>query len=112
MDFDISNEPETLADDLENEDILAALGVEINASNEDDITNLKNVRPRAEVRTAEEIGRHTPCKEFDIFKPLFVKVQQEIKSGIRTTRPYKDDATVGEGYFYSFRTIALHSRTR
>ena len=98
--LDASNEPAVLEEGLDNEGILEALGVEVETQDENDITNLQNVKTRAEVRAAEEIGRHTPCEDFDTFKPLFSAVQQEIKSGIRTTRPYKDDATVGEGYFF------------
>ena len=98
--LEVGSEPETLVEDLDDEDILAALGVEINAKDENDITNLQNVKTRAEIKAAEKIGQHRPCQDFEIFKPLFVKVQQDIKSGIRTTRPYKDDATVGEGYFF------------
>ena len=98
--LDASNEPAALGEDIDDKDILEALGVGIEAKNENDITNLQNVKTRAEIRAAEEIGRHTPCEDFETFKPLFSAVQQEIKSGVRTTRSYKDDATVGEGYFF------------
>ena len=97
--LEASNEPEKLNKSLANEDILAALGVEVDAK-ENDITNLQNVKTRAEIRAAEEVGRHKPCEDFEKFKPLFINVQNEIKSGVRSTRPYKDDATVGEGYFF------------
>ena len=52
-------EPETLVKDLDDEDILAALGVEINAKDENDITNLQNVKTRAEIKAAEKVGQHT-----------------------------------------------------
>ena len=98
--LDASHVPAVLEEGLDDADILAALDVDVEAKDENDITNLQNVKTRAEVRAAEEIGRHTPCEDFDTFKPLFSAVQQEIKSGVRTTRSYKDDATVGEGYFF------------
>ena len=98
--LDAINEPAALGEDIDDKDILEALGVEVEAKDENDITNLQNVKTRAEIRVAEEIGRHTPCEDFETFKPLFSAVQQEIKSGVRTTRSYKDDATVGEGYFF------------
>ncbi|MDB2468551.1 GIY-YIG nuclease family protein [Alphaproteobacteria bacterium] len=98
--LDARNEPAALGSDLDDKDILAALGVEVEAKDENDITNLQNVKTRAEIKAAEEVGRHTPCEDFETFKPLFTAVQQEIKTGVRTTRPYKDDATVGEGYFF------------
>ncbi len=34
---------------------------------------------------SEEMGRHTPCADFDTFKPLFKDVQQELKAGLRST---------------------------
>lgn len=98
--LDASHVPAVLEEGLDDEGILEALGVEVETQDENDITNLQNVKTRAEVRAAEEIGRHTPCEDFDTFKPLFNAVQQELKSGIRNTRPYRDDAAVGEGYFF------------
>ena len=98
--LDAINSPALLEEGLDDADILAALGVDIEAQDENDITKLQNVKPRAEVKAAEKIGQHIPCENFDTFKPLFIAVQQELKSGIRNTRPYKDDASVGEGYFF------------
>ncbi len=98
--LDASNATQVLDESLDNEDILAALGVEVDNNDENDITNLQNVKARAEIKAADEVGKHKTCEDFEIFKPLFTNVQQELKSRIRSTRPYKDDATVGEGYFF------------
>ena len=67
--MEAGSEPETLVKDLDDEDILAALGVEINAKDENDITNLQNVKTRAE-EAVEKVGQHTLCQDFEIFKPL------------------------------------------
>jgi len=98
--LDASHMPAVLEEGLDDADILAALGVDVEPKDENDITNLRNVKTRAEVRAAEKIGRHTPCEDFDTFKPLFSAVRQEIKSGIRNTRPYKEDAKVEVGNFF------------
>ena len=98
--LEAKSEPERLDESLDNEDILKALGVEFDSKDKNDITNLQNVKTRAEIRAAEEVGKHKICEDYEIFKPLFDNVKQEIKTGIRTTRKYKDDATVGEGYFF------------
>ena len=71
--------------------LLAELGISAQTS---DITELKHVRSRAQVRAAEDIANRERCEDFDIFKPLFDKVQQEISAGIRETRPFKDDASI------------------
>ena len=65
--LDTSNEPAALGNDLDDKDILAALGVEVEAKDENDITNLQNVKTRAEIKAAEEVGRHTPCEDFETF---------------------------------------------
>ena len=80
--------------------LLAELGVEVPSGEDDDISKLKHVKPRAEVRAAEDIASRTPCKNFDQFKPLFLRTQQEIKSGTRETRRFERDASVVEGEFF------------
>jgi len=84
-------EPEVL-DDAE---LLAQLGVQ--APHDGDVTYLKHVKPRAEVRAAEEIASRSPCRDFEKFKPIFEAVQKELESGIRVTQPFKDFAEIREG---------------
>lgn len=64
------------------DDLAAELG---GVTGADDITVLRHVRTNAEKRAAEEIAQRTPCADFDDFKPLFERVQREIKEGIRET---------------------------
>jgi len=84
-------EPEVV-DDTE---LLSQLGVQ--TPHEGDVTHLKHVKPRAEVRAAEEIASRTPCKEFEKFKPIFVAVQDELDRGLRQTQPFRDFAEIREG---------------
>lgn len=51
----------------------------------DDITVLRHVRTSADKRAAEEIAQRKPCEDFETFKPLFERVQRELKEGIRET---------------------------
>ena len=85
----IAEPPEKYTSDKE---LLADLGVE--APKDGDVTFLKHVKPRAEVRAAEEVASRNICEDFDKYKPIFEAVQQELKSGVRITRPFKDDAEV------------------
>ena len=48
---------------------------------------LRHVRASSEKRTAEEIANRIVCEDFDSFKPLFERVQRELKSGIRQALP-------------------------
>jgi hypothetical protein len=77
------------------EALLAELGV--SAEPADDLTKLVHVRPREEIKAAEEVAQRNLCKDFDVFKPLFAKVQQDIESGLRPTIPYKDNADTKKG---------------
>ena len=51
------------------------------------ITELRHVRASAEKHAAEEIANRTVCADFDTFKPLFERIQRELKSGIRQALP-------------------------
>ena len=75
--------------------LLAALGVPAEPAN--DIVKLVHVRPRDEIKAAEEIAQRNPCKDFANFKPLFDRVQSELLSGARQTLPYKENADAKTG---------------
>lgn len=77
------------------EALLAELGVSTEPV--DDVTKLVHVRPREEIKAAEEVAQRNRCEDFEVFKPLFEKVQQELSSGERRTLPYKDNAEVKKG---------------
>ncbi len=53
-----------------------------------DLSELRHVRSRAEIRAAEEIGSRQPCLEFEIYRPLFKAVQEHLQKGIRRTIPF------------------------
>ena len=84
--------------DLDDDALLAELGV-VDAG-ENDITKLTHVKTRAEIRAAEEIARRIPCLEFDKFKALFIKIQEELDSGIRKARPFELKAEIRPGGFF------------
>jgi hypothetical protein len=77
------------------EELLEALGVESTDNN--DLTQLKNVRSRAEIKAAEEIARRQPCEDFDEFRPVFDQVQSELDSGLRITERYQAEGSIGLG---------------
>lgn len=85
-------------ENLDDDALLEALGVA--QSIESDIRHLKHVRPRAEIRTAEEVAQRTVCADFDTFKPLFEQVQHELKHGVRKALRFKEDASVEAGNFF------------
>jgi len=74
---------------MDEDELLAELG---GTSGLSDITQLRHVRASAEKRAAEEIANRQKCEDFAAFKPLFEGVQADLKSGMRTTRPFVKDA--------------------
>lgn len=75
-------------DELDEDALLAELGVNAASSDEADITVLRHVRSSSEKQAAEEIASRTPCADFPTFKPMFEQVQKELDGGIRQTRSF------------------------
>ena len=84
-----------LNEEPSDEELLSSLGVELEP--EDDVTQLVHVRTRDEIKAAEEIAKRNPCADFDKFRPVFEKLQSDLKSGERRTLKYKDNAEVKTG---------------
>lgn len=82
-------------EELTDEELLTSLGVEVAPLS--DVTKLVHVRPREEIKAAEEIAQRNPCKDFDRFQPIFEKVQRELENGQRRTLKYQDNAEVKKG---------------
>jgi hypothetical protein len=85
----------TTEKDLTDEELLASLGIDADSQN--DVTQLKHVRSRQEIKAAEEIAQRTPCEDFEDFKPIFDKVQNELKIGERQSLKYQDNAAINQG---------------
>ena len=83
---------EPVSDEISDAELLAALGIDLNA--DDDLTQLKHVRSRQEIKAAEEIAQRTPCRDFARFKAQFQQVKIDLKIGDRKTIKYQDDATI------------------
>ncbi len=79
------------------DELLAELGV---APLKSDVTKLLHVRSREEIRAAEEIAQRNPCRDFEHFRPILEKVQQDLKSGKRESLKYADNAGVTVGNLF------------
>lgn len=98
----LSEAPATPADvdELDEDALLAELGVSCDPSDQADITVLRHVRPLAERQAAEEIADRTPCEQFDKFKPLFEQVERDLKSGVRKALRFGRDASIADGNYF------------
>lgn len=88
----------SLGGGLDDAALLAELGVAVPSTSE--ITTLRHVKPREEVRAAEEIAIRTPCVDFDAFRPLFAGVRADLDHGVRETRPFERMAEIQQGEFF------------
>ena len=77
----------TDVDELDEDALLAELGIGDEPAGQDDITVLRYVRSSTEKRAADEIANRTKCEDFESFKHLFDKLQRELKSGTRSAIP-------------------------
>ena len=93
----LAMEPTDDLDDLDDDALLAELGVDADLS---EITELRHVRSSAEKRAAEEIANRERCEDFATFKPLFEQVQRELDQGSRTARPFELKAEIKPGRFF------------
>jgi hypothetical protein len=87
----------TPLDLMDDDELLAELG---SAADTSDITELRLVRSTAEKRAAEDIANRQKCADFGRFRPLFEKVQKEIESGVRKTRPFELKAEIRPGSWF------------
>lgn len=87
----------TAADDLDDEALLAELGIDAEPAG---LTELRHVRSSAEKRAAEEVANRERCEDFAKFKPLFDAVQRDLDAGIRTARPFELKAEIRPGRFF------------
>ena len=89
--------PADTADDLDDDALLAELGVDDDPS---DITELRHVRSNAEKRVADEIAIRERCEDFATFKPLFEQVQRDLDQGVRTARRFERKSEIEPGRFF------------
>ncbi len=91
---------QTNVDDLDEDALLAELGIGDESADQSDITVLRHVRSNTEKRAAEEIADRTRCADFDQFQPLFEQVERELKSNMRKSLRFGRDASIAFGNFF------------
>ena len=87
-------------DALDEDALLAELGIEDTTSAQDDIRVLRHVRPYVEIKAAEDIANRTPCEDFETFKPLFEEAENGLKAGDWMTKPFLKNAGIQVGDFF------------
>ena len=87
-------------DALDEDALLAELGIGDKPADQADITVLRYVRSSVEKRAAEEIADRMSCADFDKFQPLFEQVERELKAGVRITLRFGRDTSIASGNYF------------
>lgn len=90
----------TNVDDLDEDALLAELGIDDELTYQNDITVLRHVRSSVEKRVVEEVATHTPCADFNKFRPLFEQVERELKADVRKTLRFGRDTSIANGNYF------------
>jgi len=95
-------------DELDEDALLAELGIGDESAGQNDITVLRHVRSSVEKRAAEEIADRTPCADFDKFQPLFERAERELKAGVRQSRQFGRDSSFNVGNFFVLGGLMIY----
>ena len=87
-------------DDMDEDALLAELGIDAAPSDRNDITVLRHVRSNTEKRAADEMASHIRCADFAKFQPLFEGVERELKSGLRKAVRFGGDTSIERGNLF------------
>ena len=96
------------ADSMDDDELLSELE---GAAGSSDITELRHVRTSAEKREAEEIATREKCLDFETFRPLFQHVQNDLNTGLRTTRRFVKDAGFSKAEITAGQLFILGGQT-
>ena len=86
--------------DLDADALLAELGIQWETAGQGSITDLRHVRPYAEINTAKEVANRTPCTEFERFRLLFEEAGAGLQSGAWLAKPFIKNASIERGNFF------------
>lgn len=87
-------------DALDEDALLAELGVDMTTADLSDITVLRHVRSYSEIKAAEDVADRTPCKDFADFKYLFEGAHAGLKADTWMTKPFVKNASIEVGDFF------------
>ncbi len=87
-------------DELDEDALLAELGIDDARTDQHNITVLRHVRSSVEKRAAEDIADRTPCADFAKYQPLLAQVERELNAGLRKTLRFGRDASIASGNYF------------
>ncbi|HNY29501.1 MAG TPA: GIY-YIG nuclease family protein [Fibrobacteria bacterium] len=95
-------------DELDDDELMAEL---VGIDQTGPLTELKHVRSRAEIQTAEEIANREKCEDFETFKPVFEQVRKDLKTGIRHAVRFGGKEMAGDGQTFGARKDLIDNKS-
>jgi T5orf172 domain len=86
--------------ELDEDTLLAELGMSEGEAGAADVNVLRHVRPHATRQALEDIAGRQPCADFERFRPGFAQVEQELKSGARQAMRFGRDGSIALGDYF------------
>jgi len=81
------------------------------AAGSSDITELRHVRKTVDKRAAEEIANRAVCPDFEEFKPVFERVRQELRDGVRHALPIQKLDELSMDEIQEGQLFVVHGQT-
>jgi hypothetical protein len=91
-------------DDILNDDAFGLLGND----DSEDIFTFKHIPKQKETTMPEYVASRKPCKEFDKYEHLFVKVQDELRVGMRKVVKFQNEQQIKKGYYFILKGVLLY----
>lgn len=87
-------------DSMDEDALLAELGIDTLSDDPTDITILRHVRSTAQKREVGDVADRTRCPDFAQFKPLFEQAGRELQAGLRIAKRFAQDTSIEVGNFF------------
>ena len=88
------------------DDVLADDALGILNSDAENIFDLRHV-PK-ETSMPDYVASRKPCRDFDLFKHLFINCQSDLSSSVRQLYPFKNEQQIARGHFFVLKGVLLY----
>lgn len=88
-------------------DILNSDPLGLLSGDEESIFTIKNV-PEKKTTMPNYIARRKKCKDFDLYEPLLIQCQNELRAGKRKVIPFKNEQDIEQGSFFVLKGVLLY----
>lgn len=88
-------------------DILNSDPLGLLSGDEELIFTIKNV-PEKKTTMPNYVARRKKCKDFELYEPLLIQCQNELRAGKRKIIPFKNEQDIEQGSFFVLKGVLLY----